>query len=260
MTLSVQSYKLVGLGIGDKTWRWIASFIHFHHLNILWKSFHTCSAHWFHGVPQGSVFSPFFFLLYMLDISETHEAGVHLKVYVEDDVLYVIDPNKDCAGMKIQNTLACISTWCHANKLFIEPSKCYAIYFSHCRDPGEPLKLQSVDLSWQTHVKILGVWFLRTLRFTYHFNTVKFKISKRINYLKAFASHSRGITSFHMLRIVNSLIRSSLEYAAPLFYDSPPSAINILEVSYNATIRLAMPAYVDPYPCPLSWGWCVFHF
>ena len=55
-----------------------------------------------------------------------------------------------------------------------------------------------------------------------------------------------------MLRIVNYLICSSLEYGAPLFYDSPPSAINILEVSYNATIRLAMPAYVDPYPCPLS--------
>ena len=42
-----------------------------------------------------------------------------------------------------------------------------------------------------------------------------------------------------MLHIVNSLIRSSLEYGAPLFYDSPPSAVNTLEVSYNAAIRLA---------------------
>ena len=42
-----------------------------------------------------------------------------------------------------------------------------------------------------------------------------------------------------MLRIVYSLICSSLEYGAPLFYYSPPSAINILEVSYNTAIRLA---------------------
>ena len=73
----------------------------------------------------------------------------------------------------------------------------------------------------------------------YHFNMVKLKVFKRINYLKASTSRSRVITSFHMLSIVNSLIRRSLEYGAPLFYDSPPSAINILEVNYNAAIRLA---------------------
>ena len=95
----------------------------------------------------------------MLDISETLEAGVHMIVYADDIVLYVIDPNEDCARRKIQNTLARISTWCHANELFIEPSKCYAVNFSRCRDPDEPLKLQSVNLPWQTHVKILGVWF-----------------------------------------------------------------------------------------------------
>ena len=42
-----------------------------------------------------------------------------------------------------------------------------------------------------------------------------------------------------MIFIVNSLISSCLEYGVPLFYDSPPSAIRILETSYNAAICLA---------------------
>ena len=68
---------------------------------------------------------------------------------------------------------------------------------------------------------------------------MKTKLFKRMNYLRAVTSRSRGITSLHMLRIANSIIRSSLEYGAPLFFDSPPSALNILEVTYNAAIRLA---------------------
>ena len=91
----------------------------------------------------------------MLDICETLEAGVHMIVYADDIVLYVIDPNEDCPHLKIQNILACISTWCRANELFIEPNKCHAINFSRRRNPGEPLKLQGVELPWQTHIKIL---------------------------------------------------------------------------------------------------------
>ena len=175
----------------------------------------------------------------MLDICETLEAGVHMIVYADDIVLYVIDPNEDCARLKIQNTLPRISAWSRANELF-EPNKCHAINFSRRRRAGEPLKLQGVELPWETHVKFLGIWLTRTLRFTHHFNIVKLKIFERIKYLKASTSRSRGITSFHMLRIVNSLICSNLEYGAPHFYDSLPSAVNTLEVSYNAAIRLAM--------------------
>ena len=43
-----------------------------------------------------------------------------------------------------------------------------------------------------------------------------------------------------MLRIIGSLICSCLEYGALLFFDSPPTALHILETCYNASIRLAM--------------------
>ena len=109
----------------------------------------------------------------MLDISETLEAGVHIITYADNIVLCVIDSNEDCSRWKIQNTLARISTWCQANKLFIEPTNCYVINFSRRCDPDEPLTLQGVELPWKTQIKIIGIiWFTRTLRFMYRFNVV----------------------------------------------------------------------------------------
>ena len=154
--------------------------------------------------------------------------------------MYVIDQNEDCARKKLHNTLARINTWCQANELSIEPSKCTAINFTRCRDPGAPVKMLGVEIPWSSPVRILGIWFSRSLCFSPHFNTVKVKSFKKINYLKSIASRSRGVSSTHMLFIINSIIRSSLEYGAPLFFDSPPSALQILEVCYNASICLAI--------------------
>lgn len=95
-----------------------------------------------------------------------------------------------------------------------------------------------VEIPWHTHFKILG---FRFLSFTYHFHITKVKAQRRLNYLKFISSRTRGVTSNHMIILVNSIIRSCLEYGAPppLFYDSPPSDLKILETSYYEAIRLA---------------------
>ena len=62
-------------------------------------------------VAQGSVLSPFLFMLYMWDIVETLEDGVYMIIYADDILLYVIDLDEDRARRKIQDTLARISQW-----------------------------------------------------------------------------------------------------------------------------------------------------
>ena len=103
---------------------------------------------------------------------------------------------------------------------------------------GFPSGCLGVEIPWSLPVRILGIWFSRSLCFFPHFNTVKVKNLKKINYLKLITSHSRGVSSTHMLFIINSVIRKSLEYGPPLFFDSLPSALQIFEVCYNASIRL----------------------
>ena len=104
----------------------------------------------------------------MLDIVETLEEGVHMMVYADDIFVYVINSNEDLARRKLHDTLSRIHTWCHANKLSIEPTKCSAINFSRRKDPGTPPKLMGVEIPWRSHVKVLGIWFTRTLNFLTH--------------------------------------------------------------------------------------------
>ena len=95
--------------------RWLLEFTHFHLLKILWKSYPSQLAHWFHGVPQGSVLAPFLFLLHMQDILACLEAGIYMIVYADDILVYVFDLNEDCARKKLHDTLARINTWCQAD-------------------------------------------------------------------------------------------------------------------------------------------------
>ena len=43
-----------------------------------------------------------------------------------------------------------------------------------------------------------------------------------------------------MLKLIKVLIGSLLDYGAPLLFNSPPSALNHLEVCLNAAVCLAM--------------------
>ena len=55
-------------------------------------------------VAQGSVLSPFLFMLYMWDIVETLEDGVYMIIYADDILLYVIDLDEDRARRKFKTS------------------------------------------------------------------------------------------------------------------------------------------------------------
>ena len=96
-----------------------------------------------------------------------------MTIYADDLLVHVINPNEDHARRKMLDTLARIRDCYLANELNIEPSKCQAINFSRHHDSGEPLKLIGVEIPWSSQVKILSIWFSRTLTFTPHFTATR---------------------------------------------------------------------------------------
>ena len=132
----ILSYKLASYGTGGKISRWLSEFTHFRLLMIRWKSYRSHLGHWFHGVSQGSVLSPFLFFLYTQDIVECLEIGIYMIVYVDNILLYITVQNEDCARKKLHDTLPRIYIWYQANEISIKPAKCIAINFTRCRNPG----------------------------------------------------------------------------------------------------------------------------
>ena len=102
-------YKLANVGIGGKTALWIANWLSNRTIKIKWQGTFSGPAPSYRGVPQGSVLSPILFMIYLWDIFEAVDSGVHIIVYADDIILYVSDQCMDIAHRKLQDILDRIS-------------------------------------------------------------------------------------------------------------------------------------------------------
>ena len=74
------------------------------------------------GVPQGSVWGPLLFLLYINDIK--HAIGCdNVKLFADDTFLFTNDRNIDAVKGKASNLFGKIFRWCVANQLSINSGK-----------------------------------------------------------------------------------------------------------------------------------------
>ena len=77
-----------------------------------------------HGVPQGAIFSPILFCIYLSDLP-TINRRCHLESYVDVSKLLLSFPVKDIDSAKatIEQDLHRVAKWCSLNDLLINPTK-----------------------------------------------------------------------------------------------------------------------------------------
>ena len=75
-----------------------------------------------YGVPQGSVFGPLLFILYINDMQ--HALGdINVQLYADDTVLSVYGKNAKEVRDILQRNLDRFQRWCNGNKLTVNPQK-----------------------------------------------------------------------------------------------------------------------------------------
>ena len=82
------------------------------------------------GVPQGSVFGPLLFLLYVNDVNEVVlSEGSKLILYADDIILYrTIHTEQDYTAL--QHDVNSLGVWSLRNHLSFNPAKCKSMVFS----------------------------------------------------------------------------------------------------------------------------------
>ncbi|KAG8192848.1 hypothetical protein JTE90_014626 [Oedothorax gibbosus] len=89
-----------------------------------------------------------------------------------------------------------------------------------------------------SNIKILGI-FSKTLSFTYYFTNLQMKCLKKLNAVRVLASTLGGARTKFLINIINSTIRSSLEYGCQVFLTTNKTDPRKLEVIYNQGLRFA---------------------
>ena len=132
-----------------------------------------------HGVPQGSILGPLFFLLYINDIANSSTV---LKFYLFADDTTIFLSHKDPRQLEeiLNRELVHVSNWLIANKLSLNVGKSNLLLFrgKNSKLPALNIKINGLAVEEKEYAKYLGILIDNKLSFSQHINHVKAKLIK----------------------------------------------------------------------------------
>ena len=179
---SVLLAKLEHYGIRGTINKWFESYLsnrkHFVTINGFDSDLHDAN----HGVPQGSVLGPLFFLIYINDL---HQAIKFSQVYhfADDTNLLRISNSPRQLQKHLNIDLKFLYKWLLANKISLNCSKTERIMFKKTRSKIDfrfKIKLNGHHLYPSDSIKYLGILLDSTLNWNQHCEALSIKL-KRAN-------------------------------------------------------------------------------
>jgi Reverse transcriptase (RNA-dependent DNA polymerase). len=176
------------------------------------------------GVPQGSILGPLLFTLFINDI--TSQLNVRYLLYADDIKIFSqIDNVFD--AINLQRNLDFINSWCIANRLPLNSTKCNVMTFSRrCDQIQYEYSLNGFALQRPDLVKDLGVYFDPKLSFVKHIEIVVMNAYKSLGFIVRNMCNFMKIDTFCLL--FNTFVRSKLEYASVVW--TPIYATHIISI------------------------------
>ena len=167
------------------------------------------------GVPQGSVFGPLWFLIYINDL---HITIKYCTVHHFADDTNILIKNKSLKQRKKQLNLDLrnLSNWLKANKISLNASKTELLIFRH---PNKKInydlkiKIDGKRLIPSKYIKYLGIVIDEHLNWDYHVDTLAPKLARAIGMLMKVRHYVPKPT---LRTIYFGLVESILTYGAQI--------------------------------------------
>ena len=246
--------KLSATSLPHNVIRWLATFLKGREQSVTYNGHRSPYKHVHLGVPQGAVLSPTLFNFYVADFPELQCSKTS---FADDFNVFTSDSDIDAAVDRLNSDLSLISGWSKDVDLDIAPSKSSVTLFTsntHEHSYHPQVKIEElVDMGGVFgHIaldcvlplvqrpKILGVKFDTHLTFSPHARDVARSCTERLKVMKALAGTSWGQDSKTLSITYKALIRSKLDYAAPIWAPNVKNTpLARLQAIQNSGLRIA---------------------
>ena len=218
--------KLEGLGFSICAVTWIESYLK---SRVQYVKFNGCLSSRViqvsSGVPQGSHLGPLLFNLFINDLPSVI-LNSEILMYA-DDVKLFIPLSNSTSSVLLQDDLNRLNTWCNANRLFLNCSKCKVMSFTR-RNLAPTSYFIGTSLLERVHLfKDLGILLDSKLRYAEHINLTVNKAYGVLALIKRWAKEFNDPYTTKLL--FTSLVRPILEYGSLLWNPSYNIYANKLE-------------------------------
>lgn len=231
--------KLDHYGINGNCHRWIGSFLGGRSQRVIVDGHMSEAAAVGSGVPQGTVLGPLLFLLYINDLPSLVSPGTRIRLFADDCLLYrpISDPSDQ---LTLQCDIDHLMEWADRWGMAFNASKCnvmrtlggiHSEHFYHMS--GHVLKEVS-------HAKYLGVTLSRDQSWRKHIDSVVSKASQKLGFIRR---NLRGAPQRSKTTAYFTLVRSGLEYAAPIWDPYLGKDIDLLEKVQRKAARWVKSQY-----------------
>ena len=176
--------KLYSLGIRGNLYTWIKSYLTNRSQFVMYNNSKSETKFITHGVPQGSILGPLFFIVFMNDFSRA--SNILFSILFADDTTVIIE------GQNYNNLIPTLNTelnkldvWLQANKLTLNTDKTHYMVFHRARIKSKTgkISIRNNPINEVKSTKFLGIIIDDKLKWTEHIQYIKNKISKSIGIL-----------------------------------------------------------------------------
>jgi ribonuclease HI len=197
------------------------------------------------GVPQGSVLSVTLFSVKINSIVDALGPDIHKCLYVDDFTISYCSQIMACIERKLQNSLYHLSNWANENGFKFSTTKTVCMHFCNRRGlhPDPVLHLNNNPIPIVEKTKFLGLIFDRKLTFKAHIDYLRVKCQAGLQLLRTISKLDWGADRETMLRFFRALIRSRIDYGAPVYGSARPSYLLKLKPVQNQALRLCLGAF-----------------
>ena len=228
-------FKLSRIGIRGIALDLIESYLSGRTQSVSIKGISSDSVPIVHGVPQGSILSPWLFNMYVNDLSHYLSHCPPIQ-YANNTTIIDSDTNIDLLMTRMQTNINTFYKWTLTNYLSLNASKTKIMIFKKKRfiGPYLPIIIGDQYLQQVPSTKFLGVTIDCNLTFKEHIQSTKHKLSRLVglSYVLGPSMNLAAAKSFYY-----ALVQSRITYGLIFWGGTFETDIHTLQICQNKILR-----------------------